>query len=145
RRVVLTDGDVVDADLVVVGVGIDPATELAEEAGIAVHNGITVDELCRTSVDGVYAAGDVANHPNPILGQRVRLEHWQNAQNQAVAAAHAMLGRGKSFTEVPWFWSDQYDLTLQMAGHPSVTDLPVVRGDRGALETAVFYLRDGLL
>jgi len=145
RAVVSTDGDVIEADVVVVGVGIEPATELAERAGIKTGNGILVDELCQTSLDGVYAAGDVANHPNPILGERVRLEHWQNAQNQGVAAARSMLGGTEAFAEVPWFWSDQYDLNLQMAGHPRATDSVVWRGERDALDFSAFYLRDGVL
>jgi 3-phenylpropionate/trans-cinnamate dioxygenase ferredoxin reductase component len=145
RAVVSTDGRVIEADVVVVGVGIDPATELAELAGIETGNGILVDELCRTSLEGVYAAGDVASHPNPILGERLRLEHWQNAQNQAMAAARSMLGGTEAFAEIPWFWSDQYDLNLQIAGHPRATDSVVWRGDRDGFDFSAFYLRDGVL
>src|SRR5205823_1958978 len=123
RRVITTAGSVIESDLVVVGVGVDPAAELASDAGIDVADGIVVDELCRTSIDNVFAAGDVASHPNPLLCRRLRLEHWQNAQNQGVAAARSMIGRGEPYAEVPWFWSDQYDLNLQMAGHPDGSDV----------------------
>lgn len=145
RQVILTDGSVIDADVVVVGVGVDPATELAEGSGIHVDNGIVVNEFCETSVTGVYSAGDVASHPNPILGERLRLEHYQNAQNQAVAAARSMVGQRTPFAEVPWFWSDQYDVNLQVAGHPKVTDEVVIRGDVDALSCCAFYLRGGAL
>lgn len=149
RQVVLTDGTTVPADVVVVGIGIVPSTELAvgigaEIAGTA-PGGIVVDELCETTVPGVYAAGDVANHPNAILGERVRLEHWRNAQNQAVAAAGSMLGEREPFDEVPWFWSDQYDLALQVAGHPCSRDDVVRRGQPGDGPFTLFYLRDGVL
>jgi 3-phenylpropionate/trans-cinnamate dioxygenase ferredoxin reductase subunit len=145
RAVVSTDGRVIQADVVVVGVGIDPAIELAELAEIKTGNGILVDEFCQTSLDCVYAAGDVANHPNLILRERVRLEHWQNAQNQAIAAAQSMLGGTKPFAEVPWFWSDQYELNIQMAGHTRATDSVVWRGDRDGMDFSAFYLRDGVL
>src|SRR5207249_4086792 len=114
ERVVLSNGDVIDADVVVVGIGILPNDELAADAGIACENGILVDERCMTSARGVFAAGDVANHPNPILGERIRIEHWQNAQNQGAAAGKSILGKLDAFREVPWFWSDQYDVNLQM-------------------------------
>jgi 3-phenylpropionate/trans-cinnamate dioxygenase ferredoxin reductase component len=87
----------------------------------------------------------VASHPNPILGERLRLEHWQNAQNQAMAAARSMLGGTEAFAEIPWFWSDQYDLNLQIAGHPRATDSVVWRGDRDGFDFSAFYLRDGVL
>lgn len=145
RHVVTTDGDVIESDVVVVGIGIDPAVELAQLAGARVGNGILVDEFCATSLDGVYAAGDVANHFNPIVGERVRLENWQNAQNQAIAAARSMLGRREPYAEVPWFWSDQYDLNLQMAGHPHSSDDLVWRGDVEGLSFSVFFVRSGIL
>lgn len=149
RRVVLTDGTVVPADVVVVGIGIVPSTGLAAGIGAEVAGpapgGIVVDEYCETSVPGVFAAGDVANHPNAILAERVRLEHWRNAQNQAVAAAGSMLGERKPFCEVPWFWSDQYDLKLQVAGHPSSRDQIVRRGEPGAGPFTLLYLREGVL
>ncbi len=140
RAVELQDGTRLDADLVIVGVGVEPNVELAAEAGITCDNGIVVDELCHTSAPGVYAAGDVANHPNPILGYRVRVEHWQNAQNQGAHAAKTMLGSPEPFSEVPWFWSDQYDLNLQMAGHPLSWDRIVVRGSLEDRKGVAFYI-----
>jgi 3-phenylpropionate/trans-cinnamate dioxygenase ferredoxin reductase subunit len=145
RRVVTTDGRTIDADLVVVGVGAEPATELADSAGIATCNGILVDERCRTSQQGVYAAGDVANHPNPILGHRIRVEHWQNAQNQGIAAARSMLGSESSYVDVPWFWSHQYDVNLQVAGHPGDEDQILWRGSLESLDFTAFFLREGVL
>ena len=142
RAVALEDGTRFAADAVIVGVGIDPADGLARRSGIECDNGILVDEHCRTSVPNIYAAGDVANHPNPLLGHRIRVEHWQNAQNQAAAAAMAKLGSAEPFSEVPWFWSDQYDATIQMFGHPMSWDRIVFRGDRDGGDFAAFYLAD---
>ena len=144
RRALTSEG-AFDADVVIVGVGIAPNVELAQEAGIAVSNGIDVDELCRTSAPSVFAAGDVARHPNPYCREPIRVEHWQNAQNQGAAAARAMLDKGEPFAEVPWFWSDQYDLNLQMAGHPLHWDELVFRGDVDARKFSVFYLDNGRL
>jgi 3-phenylpropionate/trans-cinnamate dioxygenase ferredoxin reductase subunit len=145
RRVVTTDGRVVDADLVVIGVGVEPETELAVSAGLDVDNGIVVDGRCQTSNPAVFAAGDVANHFNPVLGRRIRLEHWQNAQNQGIAAARSMLGSADTYGEVPWFWSHQYDVNLQVAGHPHADDDVVWRGTLESLDFAAFYLRAGVL
>jgi 3-phenylpropionate/trans-cinnamate dioxygenase ferredoxin reductase subunit len=144
-RRVLTSAGPIDADFVVVGVGIMPNVECAQDAGLEVSNGIVVDELCRTSAEGVYAAGDVTNHPNPIMGERIRVEHWQNAQNQGMAAARSMLGGTEPFREVPWFWSDQYDINLQMAGHPLHWNKLVYRGDVEARAFSAFYLNDNKL
>ena len=144
RRVQTSEG-AFDADLVIVGVGIQPNVELAQDVGISVSNGIDVDELCQTSAPGVFAAGDVARHPNPYCNEPIRVEHWQNAQNQGAAAARAMLGGTEPFAEVPWFWSDQYDLNLQMAGHPLHWDELVFRGDVDARSFSAFYLDKGRL
>ena len=145
REVVLSDGSRIPADLVVTGVGIAPSTEVARLVGAEVGNGIIVNEYCETTVAGIYAAGDVANHPNAILGERVRLEHWQNAQNQAAAAASTMLGVREPFCEVPWFWSDQYDLKLQVAGHPNADADIVYRGVQDEGDFSAFYLKQGML
>jgi len=145
RAVVASDGSRIEAACVVIGVGVEPAVELAREAGIDTADGIVVDEFCQTSMPNVYAAGDVANSPNPFLGRRVRFEHWRHAQNQAVAAAGSMLGERAAFAELPWFWSDQYDLNLQVAGDPGAADEVVLRGDADSERFCAFYLRAGTL
>jgi 3-phenylpropionate/trans-cinnamate dioxygenase ferredoxin reductase subunit len=145
RRVVATDGSIHDADVVIAGVGIAPDMGVATSSGIEIGNGIVVSDRCETSVPDVFAAGDVALHPNPILGQIIRVEQWQNAQHQGAAAARNMLGHHEPFTEVPWFWSDQYDVNLQMAGLPTASDDVVFRGDNSGRTFSVFYLRDGVL
>jgi 3-phenylpropionate/trans-cinnamate dioxygenase ferredoxin reductase subunit len=145
ERVVLADGTAFEASLVVLGVGIDPNVELARDAGIDCEDGILVDERGRTSAEAVFAGGDVARHPNPILGERIRVEHWQNAQTQAAVAAKSALGIEAVHREVPWFWSDQYDLNLQMVGHASRWDRIVYRGDPDSESFATFYLDDGRL
>jgi len=145
ERVMTSDGEAVGCDFVVVGIGIDPDMGLAEGTGIEVGNGMIVDERCRTNVEGVFAAGDVANFPNPILGERLRLEHWANAQNQGVAAAKAMLGSEEPYADVPWFWSDQYDLNLQYVGYASSWDRIVIRGSVPERRFTAFYVKDGRL
>lgn len=142
ESVVTSTGETLTADGVVIGVGIVPETSLAAEAGLRVENGIVVDEFCRTSDESIYAAGDVTNHFNPLLGQRVRLESWQNAQNQAIAAAQNMNGADTPFSEMPWFWSDQFDVNLQMCGAPESWDNIVTRGDLSARDGLLFQ-RDG--
>ncbi|MDW8009840.1 MAG: FAD-dependent oxidoreductase [Chloroflexota bacterium] len=144
QAVVTSTGRRIECDLALVGVGIVPATELAEAAGLAVDNGIVVNEFCQTSHPDVYAAGDVANFYSPVLGRRLRVEHWHNAQNQGVAAARSML-RGEPYAEVPWFWSDQYDLNMQYVGFADAWDRVVFRGDVEARRFTAFYLRQGRL
>lgn len=141
----LSDGTRVKAGIAVIGVGILPNSELAESAGLEVSNGIVVDELCRTSDPEIFAAGDVTNHPNPLLGRRVRLESWENAQNQGIHAARAMLERGQAYSEIPWFWSDQYDLNIQLAGLPESWDQHVIRGEIASRRFSLFYLQNGRL
>lgn len=143
ERVVLGDGSVLAADLVVVGIGIIPNTELAAEAGLEVHNGIVVDEFGQTADPDIFAAGDVANLPNPILGYRMRLESWANAQNGGIAVGRNMIGPMTPFSEVPWFWSDQFDLNLQIAGAPTKWDKLVTRGDMASGKFMIFYLAAG--
>lgn len=133
------------ADIVLVGIGIIPNVELARDAGLDCDNGILVDEHCRTSAPDVYAAGDCTNHPNPMLGRRLRLESVPNAMEQARVAAANMCGGDKSYASIPWFWSDQYELKLQMVGFSADGDQEVVRGDMAANQFAVFYLKDGVL
>ena len=132
----------IPADLVIVGIGIIPNIELAEVAGIHCDNGIVVDDHCRTSMQDVYAIGDCCNHPNPILDRRLRLESVPNAMEQARVAAANILGDDKVYAAVPWFWSDQYELKLQMVGFSADGDTQVVRGDMDTNQFAVFYLKD---
>jgi 3-phenylpropionate/trans-cinnamate dioxygenase ferredoxin reductase subunit len=143
ERVVTGSGMRIDCDVVVVGVGASPVTDLLEDEGVHLENGIVVDEHCRTNIDGVYAAGDVANHLHPLLGHHIRVEHWQNAMKQGAAAAKAMLGSAQPYEEVHWFWSDQYDTNIQSAGHVSDWGNPVIRGDLESRSFVAFYLRDG--
>ena len=133
----------IDADLVIVGIGIIPNIELAKDAGINCENGIFVDDHCQTSVPDVYAIGDCTYHPNPILGRRLRLESVPNALEQARVAVANMCGKDKVYAAVPWFWSYQYELKLQMVGFSSDGDTQVLRGDMSKNEFAVFYLKDG--
>ncbi|MEX1147260.1 MAG: FAD-dependent oxidoreductase [Sphingomonadales bacterium] len=145
ERLRLTDGSAVDGALAVVGIGVVPNVELAAESGLEVNDGIVVDEYGRTSDPHVFAAGDVTNHPNAILGRNIRLESVQNAMSQGKAAALAMLGELEAYAEVPWFWSDQYDLKLQIAGLWAADDEIVIRGDMDAQKFSVIYLRDGAM
>ena len=131
------------ADIVIVGIGIIPNTELAEAAGIHCDNGIVVDDHCRTSDPHVYAAGDCTNHPNPLLDRRLRLESVPNAMDQARVSTANMLGDDKAYAAIPWFWSDQYELKLQMVGFSADGDTQVLRGDMASNAFAVFYLKDG--
>ncbi len=145
RGVVTSAGVTVEADIVVVGIGVTPNTALAEAAGLAVSNGILVDAGLATSAPGVYAAGDVANVDHPLLGRRVRVEHWANALSGGPAAARAMLGQRVSYDWVPYFFSDQYDLGMEAAGlpEPGTYDRVVSRGDRAGREFIAFWLAGG--
>lgn len=137
------DGSALPADVVVIGIGIIPNTELAEAAGASSADGVVVDEYGRTSVEGIWAAGDVTNHFNPILGRRVRLESWQNAQNQAIAVARNMVGELQPYAEVPWFWSDQHGVNIQMAGVAAPQAQTVWRGEPGTERALAFSVLDG--
>lgn len=141
----LDDGQVVPADLVVVGIGVLPNSELAQGAGLQVADGIVVDAHLRTADPDVYAAGDVANVFHPILGRRVRVEHWANAQNQGPAAARCMLGGESVFADLPFFYTDQYDLGMEYIGDlgPGGYDRVVIRGDLEADRFVAFWISDG--
>jgi NADPH-dependent 2,4-dienoyl-CoA reductase/sulfur reductase-like enzyme len=138
----LQDGETLLADAVVIGIGVVPNTELAETADLQVENGIVTDAFGCTSDSHIYAAGDVTSHFNPLLGHNIRLESWQNAQNQAIAVARNILGAAKPYAEVPWFWSDQYGLNLQIAGVPRPGDEIVQRGTLGDGPALLLHLRD---
>ncbi|HEV2772894.1 MAG TPA: FAD-dependent oxidoreductase [Thermoleophilaceae bacterium] len=142
ERVRLADGRTVECDFVVAGIGVVPRAELAERAGLEVDNGVVVDERLESSSPGIFAAGDVANARHPVFG-RLRVEHWSNALNQGPAAARAMLGRGQPYDRVPYFFSDQYDIGMEYAGHGSGTDEVVFRGDPASREFMAFWLREG--
>jgi 3-phenylpropionate/trans-cinnamate dioxygenase ferredoxin reductase subunit len=131
------------ADIVIVGIGIIPNIEIAEEAGIHCDNGIVVDDHCCTSDPDIYAAGDCTNHPNPLLNKRLRLESVPNAMDQARVSTANMLGDDKVYAAIPWFWSDQYELKLQMVGFSADGDSQVLRGDMEKHQFAIFYLKDG--
>jgi 3-phenylpropionate/trans-cinnamate dioxygenase ferredoxin reductase subunit len=145
EQVLGTSGAAFECDFALVGVGVRPECGWLEGSGVALENGVLVDELCRTNVPEVYAAGDVANWWHPRLGERLRVEHYDNAQNQGVAAARSMLGRGEPYGPVPFFWSDQYGLNLQYVGHASGQDEVVLRGSVEDGSWSAFYLRDGRL
>jgi 3-phenylpropionate/trans-cinnamate dioxygenase ferredoxin reductase component len=142
-RVVLGGGRAIECEHVVVGVGVAPRTELAEAAGLAVDNGILVDERLRTSAEGVFAAGDVANAQHPLLGTRLRVEHWHNALEQGPAAARSMLGGGEPYDRIPYFFSDQYDVGMEYAGYATEWDEVVFRGDVDGREFIAFWVKDG--
>jgi 3-phenylpropionate/trans-cinnamate dioxygenase ferredoxin reductase subunit len=141
ERVVTKRGRRIECDFVVVGVGVEPVVEFIAESGVKADNGILVDEYCRTNVPDIYAAGDVANHYHPVVHERMRVEHWQNAMQQGAAAARSMLGNGQPYDAVHWFWSDQYDLNLQYAGFHQASDHIVVRGNLDTGSGIVFQLR----
>lgn len=143
ERVVTKSGTQIECDFVVVGVGIEPATDVVSGTPVRVDNGILVDELCRTNVEGVFAAGDVANHFHPVFGRHLRVEHWQNALKQGAAAARSMMGKGQPYDEIHWFWSDQYDVNLQYAGFHTTWDQLVVRGSLDQRDFIAFYLNGG--
>ena len=142
-RAALSGGTSIETDLAVIGIGVLPNVEIAAEAGLEIDNGIVVDGLGCTSDPDVFAAGDVTNHPNALLGRRIRLESWENAQNQAIATAKSMLDAGSAYSEIPWFWSDQYDVNIQRIGMPEGWTETITRGDREAGQVILLYLEDG--
>jgi len=144
-EVVLSDGSVYPADLVLVGIGVVPNIELARDAGLSVSNGIVVDERLRTEDESIYAIGDCADHPNPFAAGRVRIESVQNAVDQAKCVAASIVGRTESYRAVPWFWTDQFDIKLQMAGLSTGCGHVVTRGEPESRKFSVFYFRDGRL
>ena len=146
RTVKCADGREFLADLVIIGIGVVPNVELAEQAGLAVNNGIVVDEFGQTNDPNIVAAGDCANHFNAVYGRRMRLESVPNASDQAKSAAAAICGILKPYKSLPWFWSDQYDLKLQIAGLSQDYDHVVIRGDnQQGRSFAAFYLKQGRL
>jgi 3-phenylpropionate/trans-cinnamate dioxygenase ferredoxin reductase subunit len=143
ERVKLGDGHTIEADFVVVGIGVVPRTALAEKAQIAVDNGIVVNEQLETSASGIFAAGDVANAFHPFYRGHLRVEHWANALNQPAVAAQGMLGIPASYERLPYFFSDQYDVGMEYTGYATSWDEVVIRGDAEKREFIAFWLEEG--
>ncbi len=143
ERVTTQRGHRIECDFVVVGLGAEPVTDLLAGTGVEIDNGVVVDEYLRTGVEGIYAAGDAANHYHPVFKRHIRVEHWQNALMQGPAAARNMLGENEPFGEIPWFWSDQYEHNLQYAGFHTEWDELVVRGNMEERNFVAFYRKDG--
>jgi NADPH-dependent 2,4-dienoyl-CoA reductase/sulfur reductase-like enzyme/nitrite reductase/ring-hydroxylating ferredoxin subunit len=142
-RVELESGSSIEAELVVLGVGVAPRTDLAEKAGLTVDNGIVVDENLRASAPDVYAAGDVARFPERVSGQPVRIEHWALAERHGQAVAREILGIGGPFRDVPFFWSQHYDVAISYVGHAASWDSLELRGDLSARDAAAVFRRKG--
>ena len=139
----VTTTDLAAADLVVAGVGVSPRVELAKEAGLAVEDGVLVDARLRTSSPSVFAVGDIANHDHPVLGRRIRVEHWDTALNQAKVAARNLAGGDELYEAMPYFFTDQYDLGMEYVGHGGADDEVVVHGDLEGRVFRAFWLREG--
>ena len=144
-RVRTESGNVIDCDFAVVGVGVIPNVELGQRAGLDTEHGILVDERLETSAPGVFAAGDVVNHWHPFYGHRVHTEHWATALNQGPAAARSMLGEVKAYDELPYFFSDQFDVGMEYSGLSQPSDEVVFRGSFDDGEFIAFWLRDGIV
>jgi NADPH-dependent 2,4-dienoyl-CoA reductase/sulfur reductase-like enzyme len=143
KSVRLNKGDMIGADLVVVGIGVRPCLELAEIAGLKLDRGIVVDQYLQTSAPGVYAAGDIARWPDPHSGESIRVEHWVVAERQGQTAALSMLGHGIPFTAVPFFWSQHYDVPINYVGHAEGWDEIVTKGDVMSKDCVLHFKRNG--
>jgi NADPH-dependent 2,4-dienoyl-CoA reductase/sulfur reductase-like enzyme/nitrite reductase/ring-hydroxylating ferredoxin subunit len=142
-RVELSDGHSVEADLVVLGVGVSPRTALAEAAGIKTQDGVIVDEMLQTSSPNIFAAGDMARYPEPVSGERARIEHWVVAERQGQAVARSMLGIGGAYRDPPFFWSQHYDIAIAYVGHSASWDTCEVKGNLEKQDACAIYRRKG--
>jgi len=142
KKAALNDGSYIDYDFIVAGIGITPNVQLVSDAGLTIENGIIVDENCMTSDPSIFAIGDCTNYPNNIIGRRIRLESVQNAVEQAKIVSRSITKTAQPYHQIPWFWSNQYDIKLRIAGILTKNDLEVVRGDISKESFTVFHIRD---